>query len=220
MELTSNQKHNLQILISMALGTTEEKIFDFKCKDVNEKTVKILFTRSFRKSELIGFNNYFNTQSTNMRASYTLLVAEDKIKLRLLDNDFNGINTNGNNDDKLELYNRKITQTMMGYEKYLRETLWPIDTEVKDWCFAFIAVTEPKYIGYAREDNTNEHCIKCNEGELPVGRKVIEGTRNDAEIICLRRNYNTKKFGNWFVVDRYEKVMFNRFENVKEVNTQ
>lgn len=208
MELTSNQKHNLQILISIALGTTEEKIFDFKCKEVNEKTVKILFTRSFRKSELIGFNKYFNTESKNTRASYTLLVAEDKIKLRLLNNEFNDVEADKNNDDKLELYNRKITNTILKNEKYLKETLWPTDTKVKDWCFAFISETNPKYIGYAREDNTNEHCIKCGEGELPVGRKVIEGTRNDAEIICLRRNYNTKKFGNWFVVDRYEKIYF------------
>lgn len=211
MELTRNQRNNLHALLALALNTHYMNIKITKV-DTNDDTYMFNFIRKVSINHLQKIKSYFNVDIRDKSINYSLIVNQNTntIKLKIEGIENQQVSLFDNTDELLEKlndYNSKITNRLVKYSKWLYETLYPTDTEVKDWTFYYIA-NNKTHIGFANADLQCEQSVKIftsnfywfKDEVFPSFYNTVDkytGTRNDAEVICMRRNYNSKHGSDW-----------------------
>lgn len=211
MQLTRNMRNNLDALLAIALNAyyTNIKITKYEMMDF---TFMCNFDRKVSLNHLKKINDYFNTDIRDKLIKYSLIVNKNTntIKLHIEGIENQQISLLDNIDmldDKIKDYDEKITKRLCNLSEYLYETIYPIDNEIYDWTFYYIAHNK-KHIGFANADLSNNQSIKIYtsdfkwfDGEaFPKFYKSVDkytGTKNDANVICLRRNYNSTHGSDW-----------------------
>ena len=212
--LTNSQKTNIRNLVSIALNTYYTNLDIVNAIPLSDSYI-IDITRNISITHLKKMNEYFGTDIRTKTLRYELTVSKenDIIELKIQDIKSNQISMFESEalevTNKVNSYNDKITARLINYYPYIYETLYPTDTDVKNWTFYYIS-NRLDHIGFANADKDDKHCIKIykNDFYMFINEDVPKfydnvtnfvGTYNDAKCACIKRNYNSTSIGNWEV---------------------
>ena len=211
MNLTKNAKNNIAALLSIVLNAHYTNIRIDKV-DMIDDTFMCNFTRKVSINHLQKIKEYFNVDIREKVLHYSLIVNKntDTIKLHIEGIENFQMDLLGDNDVlniKVKEYNDKITRKLIGLSEYLYETIYPTDDEISNWTFYFIP-HHKKYIAFANADLQCQSAIKIftsnfnwfkndNCPKFYESVDLYKGTLNDAKIITMRRNHNSKHGSNW-----------------------
>ncbi len=195
------RNNNLAVLIALSLQTPIKEINVKDIKRINNETyIDIIRTMPISKMKMI--NKFYTINITNNTLQYRVTVNADnditvklhemeKLKLYYLFDITSGY------EEKLIAYNKQMTNNIQMYKNIILEALNDEDEEVQDkYVFYFIA-NDRSYIGFANDDIHNKHCIKSYDFTEPENAYKIIGNKVDAKVACIKRNYNSKYYGNW-----------------------
>ena len=203
MNISANNLKYLKILIGISLNTKIDNVRNMIIEE-KEDCINILFYRLMNISDLRKINKYFNCNFRNGKLHYVLKISKDMrfIRLNINDNYFMQQNIINNNeiDTKLNEYNAKISNKINKFSSYIWELLYPT-TEYKDyWTFYYIS-TNRTHIGFANKtkNSNNSYKISISNNNIDFYNEVynVNCTENEAAILCLKRNYNSKFCSNW-----------------------
>ena len=211
MNLTRNVRNNLDALLAISLNTNHTNIHIDKVEMVDD-TFMCNFTRKVSLNHLQKIKNYFNVDIRDKSIAYSLIVNKntDTVKLHIEGIENLQIELFENRQelsDKVKDYNEKITNRLYKFSEYLYETIYPTDSEMFNWTFYYIAHNR-KHIGFANADLQNSSSVKVfvsdfswfKNDKIPSFYKSVDkyyGTKNDAKVICMRRNHNSKYGSDW-----------------------
>lgn len=211
MTLTRNARNNLDALLSIALNSHYMNIH-IDSVDMMDDTFMCNFTRKVSLNHLRKVNDYFNTDIREKALHYSLTVNKntETIKLHIEGIENYQMDLLGDSEvlnSKVKDYNEKITDRLIKLSEYLYETIYPTDEEMHNWTFYFIPYHK-QYIGFANADLQNQSAIKISVSNFSWFRNEsypsfyesvdsYRGTLNDAKVISMRRNHNSKYGSNW-----------------------
>lgn len=211
MTLTRNARNNLDALLSIVLDTNYMNIH-IDSVDMVDDTFMCNFTRKVSINHLQKVNEYFNVDIREKVLHYSLIVNKNTntIKLHIEGIENYQMDLLGDSEalnSKVQNYNEKITDRLIRLSEYLYETIYPTDDEVRNWTFYFIPYHK-RYIAFANADLQCQSAIKISVSDFswfkneayPSFYKSVDlykGTLNDAKIISMRRNHNSKHGSNW-----------------------
>lgn len=214
MNLTSNVKNNLKILLSIALNIDyiDYRKIDITHADMLDSTFMCSFIRNISIGQLEKIKNYFNVDIREKKLHYSLLINKntniiklriegiEKFQMNLLD-DIEELN------NKVKKYNDNITNNLIKLSKYLYETIYPTETEIFNWTFYYIS-HDKTHIGFANANKESPSSQKIlvsninilNNDDISLFYNTVDtykGTKNDAIIVCMKRNINSKCGSGW-----------------------
>lgn len=211
MNLTKNVRNNLNTLLSIALNTNYMNIRIDKF-EIIENTAMCNFTRKVSINHLQKIKEYFNIDIREKKLQYSLIVNQNTntIKLHIEGIEKFQINSLGSSEilnNKIQEYDAVITKRLNRLSNYLYETIYPTDEEIYNWTFYFIP-HHKKYIAFANADLQCPSAIKISTSNFKWFENDIypsfydsvdlyRGTLNDAKVLTMRRNYNSKYKSNW-----------------------
>ena len=211
MNLTNNARNNIIALLSIALNTHYTNIQIDKY-DMIDDTFICNFIRKVSINHLKKIKEFFNIDIREKSLQYSLIVNKNTntIKLHIEGIENFQMDLTGDNDVlnvKVKEYDDKITNRLINLSNYIYETLYPTDEEINNWTFYFIPYHK-KYIAFANADLQCQSAIKVFTSDFKWFKNdtypafyqsvdLYKGTLNDAKIIAMRRNHNSKYGSNW-----------------------
>lgn len=196
---TLTQTEKLKIILGESLHCEIKNIINIKLSE-NKNIFKIVFDRNLLQNDIINFNSYFNIKHNSSKIKYEMTYNYNQ---NILDIDLL-TEFNIQIDINYAKYKNKILMRLTKHIELIKNTLIEDDVEINNYTFYFIP-NHKKYIGFANNNFKDPAAIKIfssnfnQSNDFYKNVKFYRCTKNDADIMVLRRNYNSKYKSNWQV---------------------